>query len=209
MAERIVLVRHGHVAGIEPPRFRGRTEIPLSELGLRQAASTAHYLANFSDVKAIYCSPLGRCVSTAEIIGEAFGLSPSANPELHDIDYGAWQGQSHDEVRAGDPAGFALWSTRPDCARIPGGESLSAVAARATHVLWSVLSLHPGSTTILVSHDSVNRLLLLHVLRLPLARYWHIKQHPCAISILERAADDWTVHSINETAHLDSRLVRP
>lgn len=200
---RIILVRHGHVDGIDPPRFRGRREIPLSERGVRQAELTALHLARF-DVKTIYCSPLSRCIHTAELLAAPFKLSPILNPDLTDIDYGAWQGLSHEEVRTRDPTGFGIWRVHPERAHIPGGESLGAVAKRVAHALWTTSSLHPAATTILVSHDSVNRLLLLQALRLPSARYWHIKQHPCAVSTIERADDDWIVHSMNETAHLDA-----
>lgn len=62
---RIVLVRHGHVEGIDPPRFRGRMELPLTELGLRQAELTAERIASHWRPVAIYTSPMQRCVQTA------------------------------------------------------------------------------------------------------------------------------------------------
>lgn len=202
MSTRIALVRHGHVEGIDPPRFRGRSELSLTEDGLRQAAATRDYVLAFARAQALYASPLGRCLRTGAIIGAPHGLVPQPLPEFNDIDYGAWQGLTHDEVLRRDPGAFAAWQATPDQARIPGGETLALVASRVARALSMLLGRHPDATIILVGHDSVNRLLLLQVLGLPLSRYQRICQDPCAVNVLEHEGRDWTVHSMNETAHL-------
>jgi len=55
---------------------------------------------------------------------------------------------------------------------------------------------------VLVGHDSVNRVMLLHALGLPVSRYWRLEQNPCAINEIEFSADGFTVLSMNETYHL-------
>ncbi len=55
---RIVLVRHGDVEGISPERFRGRTDVPLTALGLRQADRVAARIAGGWRPAAIYTSPM-------------------------------------------------------------------------------------------------------------------------------------------------------
>ena len=67
---KILLVRHGHVEGIFPERFRGRAELPLTPEGQRQAAATARRIAGEWRPAAIYSSPMGRCIATAGAIGE-------------------------------------------------------------------------------------------------------------------------------------------
>ena len=62
---RIVLVRHGHVEGIAPERFRGRRDVDLSALGIRQARATAQHIAQQWRPAALYSSPLRRCLQTA------------------------------------------------------------------------------------------------------------------------------------------------
>ena len=42
---KLILVRHGHVEGITPERFRGRAALPLTEQGRREAEMTAAYIA--------------------------------------------------------------------------------------------------------------------------------------------------------------------
>ncbi len=202
MTTRIVLVRHGHVEGIAPPRFRGRIDLPLTELGLRQAAAARDDVAATARPVAVYTSPLSRCVRTGDIIGEPFGLTAKSVAQFTDIDYGSWQGRTLDEVQATDAAMLDVWLHSPTMAEIPSGESLHCVAARVAAVLRKILSKHPDDQILLVGHDTVNRVLLLHALELPLSRYWHIRQDPCAISVLEHGDGGWTVHSINETGHL-------
>jgi broad specificity phosphatase PhoE len=73
---RIILVRHGHVDWLAPERFRGRAELPLSDLGRRQAQAAAEYIAAGWKPEAIYTSPLGRCRETGAVIAAPFPLEP-------------------------------------------------------------------------------------------------------------------------------------
>jgi probable phosphoglycerate mutase len=199
---KLILVRHGHVEGISPERFRGRAELPLTELGRREAEITARCIAAIWRPAAIYTSPMGRCIETGMAIGKPFGLSSSTMPGLNDIDYGDWQGLTIDEARARWRSELATWHRHPDWAAIPHGETLQQVLARAAAALREVIRHHPDDTVVLVAHDSVNRVLLLHALELSLSRYWRIKQSPCCINELDLSADGFTILGINQTDHL-------
>ena len=145
---------------------------------------------------------MGRCVETGAMIGKAVSLSPSTLLRLNDIDYGDWQGLTRDQAHARWPAEIDLWYARPDWAAIPNGENLQQVLARAVAALRDILRRHPDETVVLVAHDSVNRVLLLHALELPLSRYWRIKQSPCCINELDVGPSGFTIHSMNCTSHL-------
>jgi broad specificity phosphatase PhoE len=96
---KIILVRHGHVEGIEPERSRGRADLRLTDLGQRQAQVTAERIKSSWTPTAVYSSPLNRCVTTAESIAARLGLVYQQNEGLLDIDYGEWQGLTPDEAR--------------------------------------------------------------------------------------------------------------
>jgi len=199
----VVLVRHGHVEGISPPRFRGRTELPLTEHGLRQAAATRDFLSLFVRPAALYASPLSRCIRTAEVLGQPHGCVPQPLPAFADIDYGAWQGRTFDDVRASAPDAFAQWFQAPHLAAIPGAETLYDVAVRVAGVLRMIVSRHQGETVLLVGHDSVNRIFLLLAMELPICRYWLFRQSPCGVSFLEQSSQgDWIAIGVNGIAHL-------
>jgi phosphoserine phosphatase len=199
---KLILARHGHVEGISPERFRSRAELPLTELGRREAELTAARIAASWRPAAIYTSPMGRCVDTGAAIAKPLGLAPSAILRLNDIDYGDWQGLTRDEARARWPAELDLWYAHPDWAAIPNGENLQQVLTRAVAALRDIVRRHPDDTVVLVSHDSVNRVLLLHALELPLSRYWRFRQSPCCINELDLGADGFTILGINQTDHL-------
>jgi probable phosphoglycerate mutase len=201
---RILLTRHGHVDGIKPDRFRGRAELALTERGLAQAEALARRIAANWKPVAVFTSPLQRCVVTGGKIAAACGIASEVREGLGDIDYGAWQMRTHEEVRAEDPEAYRQWRSAPSLTRFPKGESLQDVMARATDVLREVLLRFAGQTVVLVGHDSVNRVLLVQLLDMPMAAYWRLVQDPCTLNEIEvSAAGDVAVRRMNDTSHLD------
>jgi broad specificity phosphatase PhoE len=201
---KILLTRHGDVEGIKPERFRGREPLALTARGRAQAAALAQRIAGVWQPSHIYTSPLGRCIETATAVAKACGIAAKSCDALTDIDYGAWQFKTIAEAKALDPALFAAWFASPQSVRFPNGESLQDVAARAADAMRAVLARHAEETIVLVGHDSVNRVLLLGFLGLPLAAYWRIAQNPCCINEIDIGGGNVCIHGINATQHLDA-----
>lgn len=201
---KIVLVRHGHVEGIKPERFRGRLELALTAKGRKEAEATALYIRERWQPEAVYTSPMGRAVDTGRAIAALFDLAVQPVMGLHDIDYGEWQGLTPDEVWARWPTEVENWYRSPHLAQIPGGETLQEVLARASRFIGELLRRHPDATVALVGHDSVNRIILLHALDLGLSHYWSLKQDPCAVSELDFSDHRFAAHSVNGTDHLNA-----
>jgi broad specificity phosphatase PhoE len=199
---KILLIRHGHVEGISPERFRGRADLPLTEEGRGQAEATARRVRAGWQPVAVYTSPLSRCRETGAAIGRPFGLAPIVLEGLVDIDYGQWQGLTPQDAQCRWPVELDLWYRAPEQAEIPGGETLAQVRARAVAALRTIRQQHPRDTVVAVAHDSVNRAILLHALDAPLRHYWRIRQHPCAINELDVTEDAVIVVSVNQTDHL-------
>lgn len=198
----IILTRHGHVDWISPERFRGRAELPLSALGEQQTKALGKRITKSWKPDIIYTSPLSRCVSTGNAIARATGANTQILDDLADTDYGQWQGLTHDEVRTHWPNELRRWFEAPDLASIPQGESLAEVLVRGTKVLQLILHKHRDQTIVLVGHDSINRVLLTHMLGLPLSKYWRIKQQPCCINEIVIDGETFTIHRINDNSHL-------
>ena len=201
----LLLIRHGEVPGISPPRFRGRQELELTDRGRAQAQRTAERVhADRPGIAAIYCSPRHRTVATAQAIGAPHGLEPKAMPDLDDMDYGTWQGLSHDEAQQRWPAEWALWNTAPESVAFPKGETLADLAARVWRGLHHVLeaSRERSGAVIIVAHDSVNRVLLMQLLGMPLRFYPAIAQDPCCINVIQEPGPTAQVRLVNSTEHL-------
>ena len=202
----IVLVRHGHVPGIAPERFRGRTDIELTDRGVAEARKTAHWIARFWQPMIVYTSPLKRCIDTAAAIAKQCKINVEILPSLNDLDYGEWQWQTHDAVAAECPMLYQRWRTTPHLTRFPKGESFQELVARAADVLRLAIEKHPTETIVMVGHDSVNRALLLQVLDQPLSAYWKLAQEPCAINEISVTPDRMVAVRTNETAHLHIQI---
>jgi probable phosphoglycerate mutase len=200
---RLLLVRHGHVPGIEPATFRGRTDIQLTERGVLEARSTAQWISKRWRPTIVYTSPRRRCIDTGGAIATRCAVNTQVLPYLDDLDYGEWQSKTHDAVAAEYPAMYHRWRTTPQFVRFPNGESLQELLARAADALRVALDRHPTQTIVMVGHDSLNRALLMHVLDQPLSAYWKLVQAPCAINEISLTPDRAVVASINQTTHLE------
>ena len=205
----ILLVRHGHVEGIKPERFRGRADLALTETGEKQAELLALRIASQWAPSSIHTSPLRRCVATGAAIAGACGVPSEPLGGLIDLDYGAWQSRTYEDARASDPGLFEAWLTTPHLVRFPNGESLQDVATRTASVLRFVLSRNAADTVVLVGHDSVNRVMLTQILDLPLSAYWRFAQSPCCINEIEATGSSFQLRRMNDTAHLEIGLDWP
>lgn len=200
---KIILVRHGHVEGIHPPRFRGREDLPLTERGKAEALAVARRISERWQPACVYTSPLSRCVLTGAAIASACKIQSQSIEELNDIDYGSWKMKTYAEMQATEGELYASWFATPHLVRFPGGDSLQELAARAADALRIALERHSDQTVVMVTHDSVNRALLVQLADLPLSSYWRLVQDPCCINEIDIAANRIQVRGINDTSHLD------
>jgi len=201
---KFILVRHGQTEWNRVERFRGRADVPLNETGAAQARATGERIAAEWEPVAVYSSPLSRSVRTGEAIAGHFDLPVKVRPNLADIDYGEWQGLTPDEARARWPQEIAAWYAAPQDARIPGGETLTALRARAMAEVKELGELHLDDAIVLVGHTVINRIILLGVLGLGNERFWRLGQEPCAINVFEWDGSDFVVNRLNDTCHLRS-----
>jgi probable phosphoglycerate mutase len=208
MSTKIILTRHGHVAGIAPPRFRGRENIPLTDLGRRQARAVAERISRLWRPRAVYTSPMQRCIDTGDAIAKACGLAGTAIDALNDLDYGDWQWKTYAEVEVSSPDAYATWHRSPQLVRFPKGESLQDLVARTGEAVRLVLRDHGDQIVVLVGHDSVNRALLLQLLDQPLSAYWRIAFDPCGLTEIDFNDGRFSVRRVNDIGHLEA-LARP
>jgi probable phosphoglycerate mutase len=200
----VVLVRHGHVPGIEPATFRGRADIQLAERGIQEAGRTGQWIAERWQPTIVYTSTRQRCIDTGRAIATQCRVDTRVLSYLDDLDYGQWQSKTHTAAAAEFPALFRRWQSAPQLVRFPNGESLQDLLARAADAVRVAIEKHPSQTIVMVSHDSLNRAMLMHLLDQPLSAYWKLEQAPCAINEITLLPAGAQIKSINQTAHLDA-----
>src|SRR5579883_771266 len=120
------LIRHGETEWSRSGAHTGRTDIPLTEAGRRQAQAI-RLLLNGRRFAAVWTSPLERARLTCELAG--YGPASEIDANLREWDYGDYEGRTTAQIREQTP-GWSIW-TGP----VPHGESIEQVAARARAVL--------------------------------------------------------------------------
>ncbi len=137
------LVRHAETAWNRERRYQGQTDVPLDEGGLRQAEALARRFARERDrlvFGRVWSSDLRRAAATAEAVAAVVGLPVAETALLREMDFGAWEGRTRDEVAAAFPENYSCY--RADPARVAplGGESFLEVLERARTFLRLALS---------------------------------------------------------------------
>jgi broad specificity phosphatase PhoE len=125
----VYLARHGETAWSLSGQHTGRTDLPLTERGERNARAFGERLRGLT-VARVFTSPLQRAARTCELAG--FGAAAEVDPDLVEWDYGQYEGRRTAEIHVERPD----WQLfRDGC---PGGESPSQIGARADRVVGRV-----------------------------------------------------------------------
>jgi probable phosphoglycerate mutase len=156
---RLLLVRHGQSEWNAGRILQGQADIPLSDLGRRQADMLAPAIAGLNPCRAI-TSDLVRASETADRLG-----FPGARrePRLREIDVGAWQGRAIAELEARDAAAYQGW--RAGTHRPEGAELWAEFADRTARAVLDEAA-QGGKTLLAVCHGGVIRALLHRLLAL-------------------------------------------
>jgi len=196
MIERLVLVRHGetlqNVAGIT----QGWSDSALSEKGRRQVRALARRLQQYAPT-AIYSSPLGRAISTAEEIAAATGLEVQTVDGLREMNYGGWEGQSFLDIRRNDLDLYHRWAADPDCPCPGDGESHNDVLRRMQDAIASLDSPRP----IVVAHGTSIRIVATFFLGAPIASSRRLAQDNAALNVFRWKDGRWILKLWNDTTH--------
>jgi probable phosphoglycerate mutase len=185
MQSLIYLLRHGEIDKPTPWRFLGQTDLPLNASGVRQALALRQQFKNIPFCQ-IFTSPLQRAVQTAALVSGRPPASLHLIEAFKEIDLGAWEGLTVDEVQTRFPGAYEQRGRDLEHFRPQGGESFSDLAGRCFPALLDLAKQYPGPLLI-VAHAGVNRVLLSRLCHLPLQQLLEIPQEYCAINILRQS----------------------
>jgi broad specificity phosphatase PhoE len=198
-----LLLRHGQTPMSVQKRYAGRSDMPLTDAGVAQAAAAAKRLAP-AGIAAIVASPLQRTVQTAEQVAAVTGLPVVTEDGFRETDFGAWEGLTFAEVRERWPAEMTAWLADPEVAP-PGGESFAEVSERVIAALHRVLAGRTGQRILVVSHVTPIKTLVATALLAPPAALYRMHLDVAALCEIDWYADGPAVlRSFNDTAHLSS-----
>jgi ribonuclease H / adenosylcobalamin/alpha-ribazole phosphatase len=196
-----LLLRHGQTPMSVQKRYAGRSDVPLTDVGVQQAVAAAKRLAS-ADLGVIVTSPLRRAVQTAGEVAAVTGVPVVTDEGFAEADFGAWDGLTFAEVRERWPAEVTDWLADPQVAP-PGGESLAEVSARVTDALRRVLADRERQRVLIVSHVTPIKTLITAALGAPPAAMYRMHLDVAALSQIDWYADGPAVlRFFNDTGHL-------
>jgi len=185
-------------------RYRGRSDVALSDIGIRQA-ELLHDRLNTEKIDFIYSSDLKRALVTAQIIADMHNLEVTVCQELGEIDFGRLEGLTFDEISRLFPEVARRWMERDPGLIYPGGESLAELDKRV-HRFRSRLEGHSEEEAILiVAHSGVLRTLLCQILGMEPWHRWQIRLDLASLTIIETYRRDAILTLLNDVSHLTER----
>jgi broad specificity phosphatase PhoE len=199
---RLVLVRHGETDGQSSIRYYGATDVPLSDSGRAQMRLAAAALAG-ERFDAVYASELARSREGARLVARGGPVIPV--PGFNEINFGAWEGLTEEEIAVRDPERHRLWRTRLSQRgdfRYPQGDSTAAFQHRIAAALRQVLATAPTGSLLFVLHKGVIRSILAELLRLDELARSRLAVDLASIHIVSETGGAWRAEALDRTEHL-------
>jgi broad specificity phosphatase PhoE len=198
--QRLILVRHGETIWNAEQRLQGQTDIPLNEVGRRQAHQLAARLSG-ETIDAVISSDLQRAMDTALIIAEPHRLTVRVDPRLRQSHRGKWEGLTYAEIER-------LYPNSVHDVTPPGGEALSSVVARVQSWLDDVRRDHAGQTALAVSHGQILRILIALALKIDPAEGWRFVNGNATLTEVHFGDAGAILYRLNDACHLDIAIHR-
>jgi probable phosphoglycerate mutase len=177
----IFLLRHGETEGVHEKRFIGQIDLRLSQKGVQQAMNWRRAFEN-DCFDQICSSSLIRSQDFAKLI------CPKRNvdvfPEFREICLGKWEGIAMHEIRKRFPEEWEARGRDISGYRPPEGESFTDLFSRVIPAFESVAMSAFHKKILIVAHAGVNRMILCHILGMPLNRLFSIGQEYGALNII-------------------------
>lgn len=174
---KLYLVRHGETEWNVLDKICGRTDVPLTENGKRQAAALAEKLRDIPFDR-IIASPLTRAQQTAGAVAALHNLPIETDVRLIEQNYGIYEGLNRfDENFLNNKRQFAF------C--YPGGESMMQVAARTYALVEELGEKYPNETILLVCHGGVCRVLRTYFLDMTNDTFFRYAAENCSFETFD------------------------
>jgi len=191
----VFLLRHGDSRQDGVRRYVGRTDHPLNATGRAQAERWRLELSGIP-FRRFFCSTLVRSEETARIIRGDRGVTVTTLPDLGEISLGEWDGLPMEEVRRSFPEEYRKRGVDPAGHAPPGGESFVELRHRVVPIFEQLLRDEQGPILV-VGHAGVNRVILCHLLGMPLDNIFRLGQDYGCMNVIAREAGACRVEVMN------------
>ena len=191
----IVLVCHAGCPRMSSVLLGRSVDGPLDERGEGQARFVAQRLLGLPQL-IVESSPRRRARHTAGIIASARDTTVRIAPQMDDIDFGRWSGQTF-EALVTDPQ-WRRWNKYRRVSRTPAGDSIRDVQERVLSHFRKLEQAFDGETVVIVTHEEVIRSVVLLALQAPIDDYSRFAIGPASLTRLTVEGSQLRLDSVNE-----------
>lgn len=207
MSVKLYLLRHGQTPFSKDNMFCGAGLDPeLTPEGAEMAqAFAAAYKSTAWNV--VLASPLRRTIATAQPLCEADGLAMETREDLKEIQYGAWEGKTVEDVNREFHDDYIRWSADPAWNAPTGGEPAVAISRRTMRVTEEIRQRFTTGNVLVVSHKATIRILLCSLLGIDVGRFRYRLSCPVgSVSVVEFTPEGPLLHLLADRSHLSAGL---
>ncbi len=198
---KVFLIRHTETIWNEAHCFIGRTDLGLSKKGKESALKLAERLKSV-DFTRIYSSPTRRTMETVEFINSKSNQKVYTVEDLKEINFGAWEGKTIEEIKEENPNIIVNWLKDPISESIPDGEQWSDFGQRVRSAYQDIISNNSAGNILIVSHGGPLKNILGFILDLPTTSYWRFSISHGSISVVEYEQEKTYLTLLNDFCHL-------
>ncbi|PHM26134.1 alpha-ribazole phosphatase [Xenorhabdus budapestensis] len=200
---RLFLVRHGQTQANIDGVFCGKTDLPLTEIGIQQGQQVADALKNIT-FQSIHCSEMQRAQQTAQIIAQSniSKLTIQSDHCLNELDFGAWELRHHTDIANEEPQAWLHWLADWQNGCPTGGEPFRHFSARVEKYTEELPAAISCSNTarknqLIVAHQGVLGVMITKLLKLPITAMWSFHFQQGAYSVVNNYAGFATLQAFN------------
>jgi alpha-ribazole phosphatase len=184
MKKRVIyLIRHCQTELSSAKRLIGQYDVDLSAEGLARSRKIGKIIMDYG-VEHLFCSTLKRTTHMAEIIASYLKIRPEPVKELNEINLGIWDGLYIEDIKRKYPDEYAARGEDLINYRILGGENFFDLQKRVKNAFDYTLK--KCGNIMIISHKSVNRVILCHAMGISINNLFSIPQdYGCCNTIIQ------------------------
>lgn len=198
MGTKIFLIRHGQTDGNARRQYCGLLDMELNAQGCGQVEKLALRLEKEA-IHKIYASDRKRAVQSARIIFQ--GRRINRIPELKEINFGIFEGKSHQEILESEPGIYEQWLSDPYNTVVPEGEGLMDFQARVMRALDKIILANLNKTTAVVCHGGTISIILSRINGSK--NFWELIPKSASLNIIEYVNNQAKIALFNDISHLN------
>ena len=198
MGTKIILIRHGQTDGNAKKQYCGMLDLELNENGRLQAEKLSCRLEK-DGIHRIYASDRKRAIQSARIIFKGRRINKIA--ELREINFGIFEGKSHQEIQESNADIYEKWLNDPYNAVVPESESLLDFQERVTRALEKIVLANSNETAAIVCHGGTISIILSRISGS--RNFWELIPGSASLNIIEYVNNKVKITLFNDISHLN------